>query len=129
MKRSRARWLGAALAAGAIAGGAVAAQAGAAPVVDPGTGMPPVVASMTQITPPTPDVGDPAAVHAGNDHVAVGALHREHPEHGRNRLHRERVLDDGAWAALGGPDAGAASRVLAGRQHAEAVRRDDQRAG
>jgi hypothetical protein len=56
MKRSRARWLGAALAAGAIAGGAVAAQASAAPVVDPGTGMPPVVAPMTQITPPTPDV-------------------------------------------------------------------------
>jgi hypothetical protein len=56
MKSSRARWLGAALAAGAIAGGAVAAQAGAAPVVDPGTGMPPVVASMTQLTPPSPDV-------------------------------------------------------------------------
>jgi hypothetical protein len=44
------------LAAGAIAGGAVVAQAGAAPVVDPGTGLPPVVASMTQLTPPTPDV-------------------------------------------------------------------------
>jgi hypothetical protein len=56
MKSSRVRWLGAALAAGAIAGGAVVAQAGAAPVVDPGTGLPPVVASMTQITPPTPDV-------------------------------------------------------------------------
>src|SRR4029453_5783788 len=38
-------------------GGAVAAQASAAPVVDPGTGMPPGVAPMTQITPPTPAVG------------------------------------------------------------------------
>jgi hypothetical protein len=56
MKRSRARWLGAALAAGAIAGGAVAAEAGAAPVVDAGTGVPPVVASVTQITPPAPNV-------------------------------------------------------------------------
>ena len=55
MKRSRARWLGAALAAGAIAGGAVAAQAGAAPIVGPG-GTPPVVAGVTQITLPTPDV-------------------------------------------------------------------------
>ena len=54
MKRSRARWLGAALAAGAIAGGAVAAQAGAAPVHGPG-GTPPVVGSVTQITPPVPD--------------------------------------------------------------------------
>jgi hypothetical protein len=44
------------LAAGAIAGGAVAAQAGAAPVVDDGTGMPPVVPGVTQITLPSPDV-------------------------------------------------------------------------